>query len=175
MSPRESKYLGTVWEDFYTGGVFTSHPSERTLRFINNYFAQNYEHVPASAEAHFVADGTMDYVEVFAPFTAGEVAAVKLPLEKVSVPVEILYSGALVRKTGFRTAYLSEKSIRFLNAWIASRYHWSDVHKYALWQPTETIVRLDAKTGRPDKITVKVVPGELAAAKKAKETYLAML
>jgi hypothetical protein len=176
LYPEENKYLGTVWKVFYTGAVSTMYPSERTLRFVNEYFATKYPHVPATAEAHFKLDGTMDYMEVFAPFAVGpRPAPVSLPYTTVSIPVEIRYGSYLIRTTGFRTSYLSERSIAFLNAWVTSQQHWSEKYKYEFWKPKDVVVRLDAVTGRPDKITVNVGLGSLADASKAKETYLAML
>jgi hypothetical protein len=176
LYPEESKYLGTVWHEFYIGGVYSTRPSERTVRFVNDYFATNYPHVPATAEAHFKPDGTMDYIEVFAPFTTGpRPAPVSLPFEKVAIPVELRLGSDVVRTTTFRTSYLSEKSIKFLNAWIASRYHWSDKYKYQLWKPKSVVVRMDVPSGRPDKITVNVVKGSVPEAQTAKATYLAMM
>lgn len=175
LRPEESSYLGTTWKPFYEGAVYTAYPSERTLRYVNTYFKKNYPYTPATAEAYFKPDGSMDYMEVFAPFlTSDPVADVKIQQRRVMIPVKIQLGNYVLRETSFLTPHLSEASIKLLNAWVGSRYHWSDKYKYKLWKPKSVMVRLDAETGRPTKIVVQVTPSDLSAAKEAKKTYLAM-
>lgn len=175
LRPEESAYFGTTWKPFYTGAVYSNYPSERTMRFVNAQLKKNYPYTPATAEAYFKPDGSMDYMEVFAPFlTDDPVADAAVEQRRVLIPVRVEYGDYLIRETSFLTPYLSEASVKFLNAWVGSRYHWSDKYKYELWKPKSTMVRLDAETGRPSKIIVQVIPSDLATAKDAKQTYLAM-
>jgi hypothetical protein len=161
------------WKMFYDGAVYSTKPSERTVRFVNDYVAKTYKHIPETIEVNFGPYGEMTFIEVFAPKTSGPLASVALPFDMVSIPVE-LYAPAygVVRKFNFKTKHLTEKSILYLNTWVRSRQHWGGTDLgYRFWDPTKVTLHLSPTTGRPKKISVRVQSGTEKAAGEAKYQF----